>query len=43
MALIKNNQITNVGGDVEREPLYTVGGNVKIGAATMERKQHGGF
>ena len=42
MALIKNNQITNVGEDVEkREPLYTVGGNVNW--HSYYGKQYGGF
>ena len=42
MALIKNNQITNVGEDVEkREPLYTVGGNVNW--HSYYGKQYEGF
>ena len=42
MALIKNNQITNVGEDVEkREPLYTVGGNVNW--YSYYGKQYRGF
>ena len=42
MALIKNNQITNVGEDVEkRDPLYNVGGNVNWYG--YYGKQYGGF